>query len=166
MPRFLPVSKRTTPLMDGQHWRRWAGYVTASSYELTHDREYAAIRNAAALIDVTPLFKYAVEGRDAARLLDRIVTRDVAKCKLGQVMYTPWCDADGKVIDDGTIARLGEQRFRFTSADPGLRWLDMNAYGLEVNVTEITGTTAALSLQGPTSRAILQQLAEGEVASL
>ena len=95
MPRFSPFAPRTTPLMEGQHWRRWAGYVTASSYELTHDREYAAIRNAAALIDVTPLYKYLVEGRDAARLLDRIVTRDVAKCKLGQVMYTPWCDAEG-----------------------------------------------------------------------
>src|SRR5689334_15984293 len=75
MPRFSPFAPRTTPLMEGQHWRRWAGYVTASSYELTHEREYAAIRNAAALIDVTPLYKYMIEGRDAARLLDRIVTR-------------------------------------------------------------------------------------------
>ncbi|HWB76826.1 MAG TPA: aminomethyltransferase family protein [Nannocystaceae bacterium] len=166
MPRFSPFAPRTTPLMEGQHWRRWAGYVTASSYELTHDREYAAIRNAAALIDVTPLYKYMVEGRDAARLLDRIVTRDVAKCKLGQVMYTPWCDADGKIIDDGTIARLGEQRFRMTSADPGLRWLDMNAYGMDVRISEVSESTAALSLQGPTSRAILQKVADGDVAAL
>lgn len=166
MPRFSPFAPRTTPLMEGQHWRRWAGYVTASSYELTHDREYAAIRNAAALIDVSPLYKYMIEGKDAARLLDRVVTRDVQKCKLGQVMYTPWCDADGKVIDDGTIARLGEQRFRMTSAEPGLRWLDMNAFGMDVRTTEITDAIAALSLQGPTSRAILERVADGPVREL
>src|SRR5262245_28399198 len=121
MPRFLPAAPRTTPLMQGQHWRRWGGYVTASSYELNHDREYAAIRNATALIDVPPLYKYRVTGPDASRLLDRTVTRDVDKCKVGQVLYTPWCDAHGKIIDDGTISRLGEQKFRMTAAEPSLR---------------------------------------------
>ncbi len=140
--------------------------MTASSYELTHDREYAAIRNAAALIDVTPLYKYMVSGKDAARLLDRVVTRDVAKCKVGQVLYTPWCDSHGKVIDDGTVTRLEEQRFRMTAADPSLRWLSMNAVGMEVLVEDITDRTAAFALQGPTSRAILTNAVEGDVASL
>lgn len=166
MPRFLPAAPRTTPLMEGQHWRRWAGYLTASSYELTHDREYAAIRNAAALIDVTPLYKYVVEGRDASRLLDRVVTRNLTKCKVGQVMYTPWCDSQGKVIDDGTIARLGEQRFRMTSAEPSLRWLSMNAVGMDVTIEDVTDATSAFSLQGPRSRDVLSAAAEGDVASL
>ncbi|MBX3185475.1 MAG: aminomethyltransferase family protein [Labilithrix sp.] len=166
MPRFLPAAPRTTPLMEGQHWRRWGGYVTASSYELTHDREYAAIRNAVALIDVTPLYKYVVEGRDASRLLDRVVTRDVGKCKVGQVMYTPWCDSHGKVIDDGTIARLGEQRFRMTSADPSLRWLSMNAVGMDVSIDDVTDALSAFSVQGPRSRELLAAVTEGDVAGL
>jgi aminomethyltransferase len=166
MPRFTPFALRTTPLMEGQHWRRWAGYVTASSYELTHDHEYAAIRNAAALIDVTPLYKYIVEGKDASRLLDRVVTRDVEKCKVGQVMYTSWCDSHGKVIDDGTLSRLAEQRFRMTSADPSLRWLTMNAVGMSVQIEDVTDTTAALSVQGPRSREILETVADGDVKSL
>jgi aminomethyltransferase len=152
--------------MEGQHWRRWAGYVTASSYELTHDREYAAIRNAAALIDITPLYKYMVSGKDAARLLDRVVTRDVGKCKLAQVMYTPWCDSHGKVIDDGTISRLGDARFRMTSASPSVRWLAMNAIGMDVDVQDVTDATAALALQGPTSRAILADVVDADVAGL
>src|SRR5262245_27046423 len=101
MPRYTPFAPRTTPMMEGQYWRRWAGYLTASAYDLTHDREYAAIRNACALIDVTPLYKYMVTGKDAERLLDRVVTRNVAKSKVGQVLYTSWCDSHGKVIDDG-----------------------------------------------------------------
>src|SRR5215472_15411689 len=134
MLKYTPFHPRTSALMEGQAWRRWAGHLVASSYELTHDREYAAIRNAAALIDVTPLYKYSVAGPDAGRLLDRVIVRDVAKLKVGQVYYTPWCDAQGKVIDDGTLARLDERTFRMTAADPSLRWLSMNAVGMDVTV--------------------------------
>ncbi|HTI63410.1 MAG TPA: hypothetical protein VL524_07855, partial [Gemmatimonadaceae bacterium] len=121
-----PFHARTAPLVRAQTWRRWAGYQVASAYEPHPDREYAAIRNAAALLDVSPLYKYRISGHDAARLLDRMVTRDVTKCVVGQVLYTPWCDARGKVIDDGTISRLDERTFRLTSAEPNLRWLSMN----------------------------------------
>jgi aminomethyltransferase len=152
--------------MEGQAWRRWAGYVVASSYELSHDREYHAIRNAAALFDVSPLYKYWITGPDAARLLDRVVTRDVAKCKVGQVLYTPWCDAEGKQIDDGTISRLGERTFRLTAADPNLRWLHLNAAGSDVTIDEVSEQTAALSLQGPTSRAILEVVAQTDLSKL
>ena len=161
-----PFHARTAALSQGQSWRRWAGYVAASVYELTHEREYAAIRNAAALLDVTPLYKYHIEGRDAARLLDRIVTRDVAKCATGQVLYTPWCDAHGKVIDDGTLARLDDRRFRLTSAEPNLRWLTRNAVGLDVTIEDVSARIAALALQGPTSRAILDAATDGTLAPL
>src|SRR5712691_10732948 len=101
---------RTAPLVQGAAWRRWAGYAVASAYQLLPDPEYAAIRSSAALIDVSPLCKYLISGPDAARLLDRMVTRDLTRCRIGQVMYTPWCDARGKVIDDGTVSRLAEDR--------------------------------------------------------
>jgi aminomethyltransferase len=156
-----PFHPRTAALMEGQAWRRWAGYVVASSYELSHEREYHAVRSAAALFDVSPLYKYLIRGRDAARLLDRIVTRDVMKCKVGQVLYTPWCDARGKVIDDGTVSRLEETTFRMTAADPTMRWLHLNAAGLDVAIEDVSEKTAALSLQGPNARAILE-LASGQ----
>jgi len=97
---------------------------------------------------------------DLARL-DRVVTRDVTKCKVGQVLYTPWCDARGKVIDDGTVSRLEETLFRMTAADPTMRWLHLNATGLDVTVEDVSERTAALSLQGPNARAILE-LASGQ----
>jgi aminomethyltransferase len=164
--RQTPFHQRTAALSEGQAWRRWAGYVVASAYELSHDREYHAIRSAAALFDVSPLYKYMITGRDAARLLDRVVTRDVGKAKVGQVLYTPWCDAEGKQLDDGTISVLAEQTYRMTSADPNLRWLHLNAAGLEVAIEEVSEQTAALSLQGPNARAILQIAAQRDLAGL
>ena len=160
MPWGTPFHSRTSALCESMSWRDWAGYYAVSSYEVHHDREYSAIRNAAGLIDISPLFKYRVSGRDATRLVDRIVTRDMNKVQVGQVVYTNWCDGEGKVIDDGTVSRLDEQLYRWTAAEPNLRWLSVNAHGLDVKIEEITERTAALALQGPTSRGILESCAE------
>ena len=166
MLKQTPFHPRAAALCVSQAWRRWAGYQVASSYELLHDREYHAIRSAAGLLDVSPLYKYLVTGPDAARLLHRVVTRDVLKSKVGQVLYTPWCDAAGKVIDDGTVSRLGDQTFRMTAADPNIRWLHLNATGLNVTIEDVSESTAALALQGPNARAILQQLTDADLTAL
>jgi aminomethyltransferase len=107
------------------------------------------------VIDVSPLYKYRISGRDAVRLIDRVITRDATKIKPGQVVYTPWCDEHGKVIDDGTIARLDDDSFRWTSAEPHLRWFGLNARGLDVRIDEVSEQTAAVALQGPLSRDVL-----------
>jgi aminomethyltransferase len=166
MPIGTPFHPRTAALCESMSWRDWAGYFAVSAYEASHEREYNAIRNAAALIDVSPLFKYRVSGRDATRLVDRVVTRDVPKMAVGQVAYTNWCDGDGKVIDDGTVSRLAPDRYRWTAAEPNLRWIRQNAHGLEVAVEDVSDELAALALQGPTSREILRTCVEGDVASL
>jgi aminomethyltransferase len=166
MLKTTPFHARTAPLVLGQTWRRWAGYGVASAYDWLHDREYAAIRNAAALLDVSPLYKYRITGPDAGRLLDRMVTRNVAKLKVGQVMYTGWCDAHGKVMDDGTISRLGEDTYRLTSADPSFRWLHRNAFGLDVRIEDVSEVVGALALQGPLSRSVLVAVTDGAVADL
>jgi aminomethyltransferase len=166
MPIGTAFHSRTSALCESMSWRDWSGYFAVSAYEAHHEREYNAIRNAAALIDVSPLFKYRVAGRDAARLADRILTRDVPKMKVGQVAYTHWCDGEGKVIDDGTISRLGEDVFRWTAAEPTLRWIRENAHGLEATVEDYSDRTAAVALQGPTSRAVLEACTEGDVAKL
>jgi aminomethyltransferase len=166
MPIGTPFHPRTSALCESMSWRDWAGYFAVSAYEATHEREYNAIRNAAALIDVSPLFKYRVSGKDATRLVDRVVTRDVPKMAVGQVAYTNWCDGDGKVIDDGTVSRLGPELYRWTAAEPNLRWIRQNAHGLEVQVEDASDQLAAVALQGPTSRAILSACVEGDVAGL
>jgi aminomethyltransferase len=153
-----PFHERTSKLSIAQNWRRWAGHIVVGSYELQIDDEYWAIRDRAALIDVSPLMKYMIEGEDAARLLHKVTTRDIFKMAVGQVYYTGWCDDDGKLLDDGTVARLSEQTFRMTSAEPSLRWLAMNAVGMDGTITDVTEQMAALSLQGPKSRTILNKV--------
>jgi aminomethyltransferase len=142
-------------------WGEWSGYHAAAVYSDFHDIEYNAIREAAAVIDVSPLYKYVVSGPDAARLLDRVMTRDIGTLEPDQVVYSPWCDEDGKVVDDGTIARLGDDGFRVTAADACERWFRLNATGLDVQVDDVSDTTAALALQGKLSREVLQE-ATGE----
>lgn len=166
MLRSTAFHPRTSVLCEGQNWRRWAGYLAASSYDLTHDREYWAIRNSAALLDVSPLFKYHVSGPDAARLLDRVMTRDVENSKVGQVLYTTWCDGDGKVLDDGTVSRLDEDLFRVTAADPNFRWFGDNARGLTVAIEDVSDRIAALALQGPNARIILEQATQQSLTAL
>ena len=166
MPIGTAFHERTFALCESLSYREWSGYYAVSSYETHHEHEYNAIRNAAALIDVSPLFKYRVTGRDATRLVDRIVTRDMRKVSVGQVIYTPWCDAKGKVIDDGTVSRLAENTYRWTAADPSLRWFHQNAAGMEVEIEDISEQVAALALQGPTSGQLLQKLADADIEKL
>ena len=158
--KLSPFFDRTSKLNESQEWRRWSGYLSATNYELTHDNEYFAIRTKSALLDISPLKKYLIEGKDALVLLDRLVTRNIKICKIGQVMYTPWCDENGKVIDDGTIQRLSENKFRITSAEPNLDWILHIASGLNVKIKDDSETTAALALQGPNSREILNSISE------
>lgn len=159
MPVGTAFHERTLPLCESLSYREWSGYYAVSSYEPHHEHEYNAIRNASALIDISPLFKYRLTGKDATRLVDRIITRDMRKVSVGQVVYTPWCDERGKVIDDGTVSRLEENTYRWTAADPSLRWFSQNATGLDVQIEDISETVAALALQGPTSGRLLMRLA-------
>src|SRR5213592_3520313 len=166
MPIGTPFHERTLPLCESLNYREWSGYYTVSAFETHHEHEYNAIRNASALIDISPLFKYRVSGRDATRLVDRIITRDMRKVSVGQVIYTPWCDEQGKVIDDGTVTRLEENTYRWTAADPNLRWFRQNALGMEVQIEDISEETAALALQGPTSGRLLKHVADADLENL
>jgi aminomethyltransferase len=166
MPIGSAVHARTFALAESLNYREWSGYYSVSAFEAHHEHEYNAIRNASALIDVSPLFKYVVSGRDAMKLVDRVITRDAFKLAVGQVYYTPWCDEHGKVIDDGTVTRLPDDTFRWTAADPSLRWFTQNAIGLDVTIEDVSEQVAALALQGPTSARLLDAVADADIRNL
>jgi len=165
----LPVGtafhERTLALCESLNYREWSGYYTVSVYEMHHEHEYNAIRNSAALIDISPLFKYRVTGRNATKFVNRVISRDINKVAVDQVIYCCWCDPEGKVIDDGTITRLGENEYRWTAADPSLRWFQQNALGLNVTIEDISEQTAALALQGPTSGKLLHAAADANITN-
>jgi glycine cleavage system T protein (aminomethyltransferase) len=166
VPVGTAFHERTLALCESLNYREWSGYYTVSVYEMHHEHEYNAIRNSAALIDISPLFKYRVTGRDATKLVNRVIARDINKVAVDQVIYCCWCDPHGKVIDDGTITRLGENDYRWTAADPSLRWFQQNALGLEVHIEDISEQTAALALQGPTSGRLLRTVTDAPIENL
>jgi len=166
VPVGTAFHERTLALCESLNFKEWSGYYTVGAYEMTHEHEYNAIRNSSAMIDITPLFKYRVTGKDATKLVNRVITRDINKVAIDQVIYCCWCDPEGKVIDDGTITRLGENDYRWTAADPSLRWFNQNSLGLDVQIEDISEKVAALALQGPTSGRLLHAAAEANIAGL
>jgi glycine cleavage system T protein (aminomethyltransferase) len=166
VPVGTAFHERTLALCESLNFKEWSGYYAVGAYEMTHEHEYNAIRNSSALIDVTPLFKYRVTGRHATRLVNRVIARDITKVAVDQVIYCCWCDPQGKVIDDGTITRLGENDYRWTAADPSLRWFRQNALGLDVQIEDISEKVAALALQGPTSGKLLHAVADANITGL
>jgi len=166
VPVGTAFHERTLALCESLNYREWSGYYTVGVYEMHHEHEYNAIRNSAALIDVSPLFKYRVTGREATKFVNRVISRDINKVLVDQVIYCCWCDPEGKVIDDGTITRLGENDYRWTAADPSLRWFQQNALGLNVKIEDISEQMAALAVQGPTSGKLLHSVADANISNL
>ena len=156
MPIPTPFHERTSARCVSLSWKDWAGYYAVRAYDTYPEREYFAIRHAAGVIDVTPLYKYDVIGRDAAAFLSRIMVRNVHKLKVGRVVYTCWCDDEGKLVDDGTVARLDDVHYRVTSAEPAFAWLGRFARGVDVRVEDSSRRLGALSVQGPNSRSVLE----------
>jgi aminomethyltransferase len=160
-----PFHPRTSQLNVLSEWHRWKDYVTADAY-FDEALEYAAIRNACAVFDLTPMTKHRITGPDALPFLNRLVTRDISKIKPGRVGYCVWCNDNGHVIDDGTVFHLREGDYRLCSQERQLDWLSRSAHGFDVSIVEDTHDVAALALQGPTSCAVLKAIGCAGVENL
>lgn len=152
-----PFIERLRALNRFESLEYWKGYWSPADYG-NAEREYFAIRNTASVFDLSPMTKYRITGPDTLPFLQRLVTRDVSKIKVGRVGYTVWCNDDGKVIDDGTLFRLGENHFRLCCQENQLFWLTHSAKGFDVDIHDETDEVTALSLQGPTSCTVLKAL--------
>ena len=161
-----PFHPRTSELIDSYDWNEWSGWLSANVYDLDRTHEYLAIRTSCGVFDTSPLYKYQIQGLDALKLMNRVVTQDVSRYGVGKSMYTPWCDDNGKIIDDGLVAWVDEELFRMTAAEPTLFWLEDNALNLNVAIDDITEAYAIMALQGPYSRDVLKRLTKADVEGL
>lgn len=166
MRRGTAFHTRTSTACESHEWQPWAGFLSATSYSLVPEMEYMAIRHSAGLLDVSPLKKYHISGPNAFRALNKTVTRDLSKLGPGQIAYTPWCDEQGKVLDDGTVWNLGGGSFRLTAAEPNLKWLQDCGAGMDITVKDVSDEIAALALQGPASKGILMEATDGAIEGL
>ncbi len=160
-----PFHQRARKLSQLDAFIPWAGYTTVDVFT-TMEQEYFAIRNATTLYDLTPMVKYRIAGADAARYLNRLVTRDISRLKINRVSYCVWCNDDGQIIDDGTLFRLAENEYRLCTAEWQLDWLLGSAIGFDVQIEEVTAQIAALAMQGPTSCAVLKSMGLADIERL
>jgi len=160
-----PFHEVIAPLNKAEAWERWQGYATVTRF-YDPAQEYAAIRNTASLYDISPMLKYRITGRDAARFVNRLVTRDIERCRPGRCFYTPWCDGEGHLIEDGTIFRFARDAFQINCAEHNLTWFLATADGLDVSIEDVSNRLAALALQGPLSRQILRKAGFVEAETL
>ena len=150
-----PFHDRIAALNRQQGWTGWMGHASPTVLD-TVEFEYFAIRNGTTLFDISPMNKYRIAGPDAEAVVNRLVTRDIRKLKPGRVAYAIWCNAEGNVVDDGTVFRLAPNEFRLCCQEPQLGWLDDVAWGYDVTITDDSAAIAALAVQGPTSCAVLK----------
>lgn len=160
-----PFYERSRYLVETDVYVPWSGYSTPDEFSSV-EQEYFAIRNSAALFDLTPMVKYRITGSDAERYLNRLLTRDIKKLKVNRVAYTVWCNEAGHLIDDGTVFRFGPNEFHLCTAERQLDWFLDSAIGFDVDVREVTEDIAALALQGPTSCGILKAMGLAGVENL
>ena len=156
--KLSPFHPRQQELNVRDAWSSWNGYKFADFY-YDVEYEYFCIRNSCGTYDICPMQKYEIRGRDAEAMLNRMVTRDVTKIRNNRVAYCVWCTDEGRMIDDGTIFRLDHDRFMLTCGSPCTAWLEKSGYGFsDLSIRDITDAIAALSLQGPTSCAVLKKM--------
>jgi aminomethyltransferase len=150
-----PFHARAREACNTDQFIAWSGYSTVDVFT-TVEQEYFAIRNSCSVYDLTPMIKYRITGGDAEAYLNRLVTRDVSRLKIDRVAYAVWCNDAGQVIDDGTVFRFAADEFLLCTAERQLNWLLDSAIGYGVAIEEVTEQIAALSVQGPTSCAVLK----------
>lgn len=156
--KLSPFHPRQQALNIRDAWTSWNGYKFAEHY-YDAEYEYFCVRNRCATYDICPMQKYEIQGAEAEAMLNRMLTRDLAKIRPDRVAYCVWCTDEGRVIDDGTIFRLADDRFMLTCGSPCAAWLERSAFGFDaVAIRDVSDELAALSLQGPTSCAVLKNL--------
>ncbi len=168
--RRTPFHEHTAACNERQQWQVRGAYLTAGRYS-DPELEHAALRNAVTVSDVSWLVKYRLEGPHAQRLLERLLTGQVASLAVGRARHALLCDGDGKLRDQAMLFRLDQHSWRLTLNHRQLDWLTLSARGLdEVSVCDETDQVAAVAVAGPRSASALraaglegvQQLSPGE----
>ena len=145
-----PFHSRVAAANELNAWDGWSGYTTPTAY-FDVELEYFAVRSATGVFDLSPMNKYRITGPDAQAYLDRVMTRNISKIRVGRVGYSVWCDDAGQVMDDGTIFHLADNDYRLCAYARAMDWLSWSAVGFDVTIVDESAEVAALAVQGPTS---------------
>ena len=155
---LTPAAARQEKASTAHKWSAFGPFLLADEYSNWFD-EAIALRTNAVLGDWSPLAKYLVSGPDALKFTDYLGTRDLSKMKIGQCMYTPMVNEQGKLVGDNLVTRLSEDSFRWTTDNMG-QWLHhvREVGGFDVEIDDLRAQYCLYSLQGPKSIDIMEAL--------
>ncbi len=157
----------------GQWKRPWYFPKPGETMQQAVDRECVAVRNSIGLLDASTLGKIDIQGKDAREFLGRVYTNAWAKLAVGKCRYGLMCGEDGMVFDDGVTACLGENHFLMTTTTGGAarvyEWLELYHQTewpeLEVYFNTVTDHWATLTITGPNSRKLLEELTDFDISN-
>lgn len=167
MPDSEPIMTRQTAFHDQfaaltRDFIDYKGFWLPSTFpNSSPEEEYRACREGVVMMDLSALRKFEVTGPDAEALMQWVLTRDVKKLGVGQVVYSAMCYPHGGMVDDGTLFRMGADRFRWIGgSDYGGDWMreQAQALGLNVMVRSSTDQLHNLAIQGPKSRDLMDRV--------
>ena len=143
----------------GAEMREMFGYYLPWEYAPGHSEEHLGTRKRASLCDIDYMGIFSIEGPEAMDLVEKLGTNNFRNQAVGALRYTAFCDANGGMVDDGTVWRIRENRFMIITGSEGdYEWIAKNAEGLNVTTGHITDQHATLAVQGPESEAILRKV--------
>jgi glycine cleavage system T protein (aminomethyltransferase) len=150
----------------GCEFMDWEGWLWPNHFG-DAAAEHRAARENVGVWDESPLRKWDFRGADALRAADRIFTNDMLGLATGQIRYAPFCDADGKMVGDGTVFKFDEEHaWVITALDSDLEHFNEVAAGLDVTIEPITTELPHVQLQGPRSRELLAGVCDADVQGL
>jgi len=168
--------ERVNYVMKGEPWRRagedqreWGGWSVRPPFFDTVAEEHQAIRERAGLVDLSSFGKIEVRGPGAGALLSRVAAGDMDK-PVGSVVYTPFCNREGGIVADVTVARLAEDAFRIITGagsvdnDMGHIRASLQEEDPPVDIRDVTEDYACIALWGPRAADVLQEMTHDDVS--
>lgn len=143
-----PLHMKTSIACQTNDWTTWAGY-TVPNLCTSLEREMVALTRHAAIADLSPMGKYSVSGDDAVQFLDHLLVASIVDLERGDVILSPMCQSNGKVINLVTVARLDDTSWWLTCDGRHMNWLDEAAVGFEVTLIDFSDDHAGIMLAGP-----------------
>lgn len=168
------MSAKQTPLYE-THMRYGGKIVEFGGWSLPVQytgikEEHHAVRTKAGLFDVSHMGEALVSGPDALAFLQKLVTNDVAKLQINQILYTPMCYQDGGTVDDLLVYKQAANEYLLVinaaNIEKDWQWMQDNVKGFETELTNLSDATAQLALQGPLAETILAKLTDAPLTEI
>ncbi len=146
----------------------FAGFYMPIQYPNGIIHEHKKVREEVGVFDVTHMGEFEVRGKDALKFVQKITVNDASVLTPGRVQYSAMPYENATLVDDLLVYNMGEDYYMLVvngaCLDKDWEWVNKNAEGMDVKITNISDEINLLAVQGPKSREVLQKLTETDMS--